>query len=57
MKKILIRLLVVQLNVNIRWEDNIKMDFQEVGWGMNWIKWISQDWNKWRALVSAVMNL
>jgi hypothetical protein len=20
-----------------RWEDNIKMDFQEVGWGMDWI--------------------
>jgi hypothetical protein len=20
-----------------RWEDNIKMDLQEVGWGINWI--------------------
>ena len=31
MKENLNRLLVVQLNVNIRWEDNIKMDIQEVG--------------------------
>ena len=40
-----------------RWEDNIKMDVQEVGCGvMDWIE-LAQDWDKWRALVNAVMNL
>jgi hypothetical protein len=40
-----------------RWEDNIKMDFQEVGWrGMDWID-MAQDRDRWRAVVSAVMNL
>ena len=40
-----------------RWEDNIKMDIQEVGCGgMDWIE-LAQDRDRWRALVSAVMNL
>jgi hypothetical protein len=40
-----------------RWEDNIKMDLQEVEWGgMDWID-MAQDRDMWRALVSAVMNL
>jgi hypothetical protein len=40
-----------------RWEDNIKMDLQEVGWrGMDWID-MTQDRDRWRALVNAVMNL
>jgi hypothetical protein len=39
-----------------RWEDNIKMDLQEVRWGMDWIE-LAQDRDRWRALVSAVMNL
>jgi hypothetical protein len=40
-----------------RWEDNIRMDLQEVGWGdMDWID-MAQDSDRWRALVSAVMNL
>jgi len=40
-----------------RWEDNIKMDLQEVGCGgMDWIE-PAQDTDRWRALVSAVMNL
>jgi hypothetical protein len=40
-----------------RWEDNIKMDVQEVGWGgMDWID-MAQDMDMWRAVVSAVMNL
>jgi hypothetical protein len=40
-----------------RWEDNIKMDVQEVGCeGMDWIE-LAQDRDRWRALVNAVMNL
>jgi hypothetical protein len=40
-----------------RWEDNIKIDLQEVAWGgMDWID-MAQDRDRWRALVSAVMNL
>ena len=40
-----------------RWEDNIKMDLQEVGGGCgDWIE-LAQDRDKWRALVSTVMNL
>ena len=39
-----------------RWEDNIKMDLQEVGCGgKEWID-LSQDRNRWRELVNAVMN-
>ena len=40
-----------------RWEDNIKMDIQEVGGGCgDWLE-LAQDRDRWRALVSAVMNL
>jgi hypothetical protein len=40
-----------------RWEDNIKMDLQEVGCGgMKWIE-LAEDRDRWRALVTAVMNL
>ena len=40
-----------------RWVDNIKMDLQEVGCGcMDWIG-LAQDRDRWRTLVSAVMNL
>ena len=40
-----------------RWEDNIKMDLQEVGYGgMDWIE-LAQDRERWRAVVNAVMNL
>ena len=40
-----------------RWEDNFKMDLQEVGYeGMDWIE-LAQDTDRWRALVSAIMNL
>jgi hypothetical protein len=39
-----------------RWEDNIKMDFQEEGWGMDWIE-LAQDRDRWRPVVNAIMNL
>ena len=40
-----------------RWDDNIKMDLQEVGCGgMNWID-LAQDRDRWQALINAVMNL
>jgi hypothetical protein len=39
-----------------RWEDNIKMDLQEVGCGgMEWTK-LAQGRDMWRALVNSVMN-
>jgi len=40
-----------------RWEDNIKIDLQEVGLEViDWIE-LAQDRDRWRALVNAVMNL
>jgi len=40
-----------------RWVDNIRMDVQEVGCGyMDWIG-LAQDRDRWRTLVSEVMNL
>ena len=40
-----------------RWEDNIKMDLQEVGGSCgDWME-LAQDRDRWRALVSTVMNL
>ena len=40
-----------------RWVDNIRMDLLEVGCGdMDWIG-LAQDRDRWRTLVSAVMNL
>ena len=40
-----------------RWVDNIRMDLHEVGCGyMDWIG-LAQDRDRWRTLVSAVMNL
>jgi hypothetical protein len=39
------------------WDDNIKMDLQEVGWGgMDWIE-LAQDRDRWRALANVIMNL
>ena len=40
-----------------RWEDNIKNDLQEVGYGgMDWIE-LAQGRDRWQACVNAVMNL
>ena len=39
------------------WEGNIKIDLKEVGWrAMVWID-LAEDRDRWRALVTAVMNL
>ena len=39
-----------------RWEDNIKMDLREVGGGYgDWME-LAQDRDRWRALMSTVMN-
>jgi hypothetical protein len=35
-----------------RWEDNIKTDLREIGWGgIDWIH-LTQDRDQWRALVN-----
>jgi hypothetical protein len=40
-----------------RWEDNVKIDLQEVGCGdMDWID-MAQERDRWRAVVNVVMNL
>jgi len=39
-----------------RWEDNIKMDLQEVGCGGMGLIGLTQDRDKWLALVNAAMN-
>jgi hypothetical protein len=40
-----------------KWEDNIKMDLQELGCGgKDWLD-LAQDRDRWRELVNAVMNL
>jgi hypothetical protein len=40
-----------------RWEDNTKMDLQEVGWyGMDWID-LAQDRDRWGDLVNLVINI
>ena len=40
-----------------RWEDNIKMDLHEVERGCGGWMELAKDRDRWRALVSAVMNL
>jgi hypothetical protein len=40
-----------------RWEDGIRMDLREIGLGcVDWIR-LAQDRDRWRAVVSVVMNL
>jgi len=40
-----------------RWEDNIKMDLKNVGFGgVDWIG-LAQDRDRWQAVVTSVMNL
>jgi hypothetical protein len=41
----------------LRWKDNITIDLQEVGCGdVDWIE-LAQDRERWRALVTAIMNI
>ena len=41
----------------LRWEDNIKMDLQEVECeGMNWIS-VAQEWDRWQTFVNVLMNI
>jgi hypothetical protein len=40
-----------------KWLDNIRMDLVEVGWSdVNWIG-LTQDRDRWRALVNSALNL
>jgi hypothetical protein len=40
-----------------KWEDNIKMDLREIGWGgMDWID-LAQDRDQWNVFVNTIMNL
>jgi hypothetical protein len=40
-----------------RWEDNIRINLREIGWGgVDWID-LAQHRDQWRALVNTVMNL
>jgi hypothetical protein len=40
-----------------RWEDGIRMDLGDTGWGsVDWIQ-LAQDRDRWRALVNTVVNL
>jgi hypothetical protein len=40
-----------------RWEDGIRMDLRKIGWGSVDLIQLAQDRGRWRAVVSAVMNL
>jgi len=41
----------------LRWEDNIRMNRREIGWGrVDWMH-LTQDRGQWRAVVNLVMNL
>jgi hypothetical protein len=40
-----------------RWEDGIRMDLREIGWGgVDWIR-LAKDRAQWRSVLNAVMNL
>jgi hypothetical protein len=39
-----------------RWEDGIKMDLREIGWGFEWIH-LAQNRDRWLTVVNSVMNL
>jgi hypothetical protein len=40
-----------------RWQDNIKLDLQEVGWGSKgWID-LTKNRDRWQAVVNTVLNI
>jgi hypothetical protein len=39
-----------------RWEDGIRIDVREIGWGAEWIH-LAQYGDRWRTAVNAVMKL
>jgi hypothetical protein len=39
-----------------RWEDEIKVDLREIGWGVERIQW-SQDRGRWSVLLNTIINL
>ena len=40
-----------------RWENNIRIDLEEIGINAgNWVNW-AKDWDYWKALVNATLNL
>jgi hypothetical protein len=39
------------------WVDNIKMDLGEIEWVGVHLIGLAQEWDQWRVLVNAVMNL
>jgi hypothetical protein len=39
-----------------RWDDNIKMDLQELGWDAMDLIVLAEDRDRWRAVVNAAMN-
>jgi uncharacterized protein YebE (UPF0316 family) len=42
--------------MDVDWENNIKMDLREIGWGdVDWIN-LGQDRDRWRALLNTVIN-
>jgi hypothetical protein len=54
---IIIIIIIIMGRPRRRWEDNIKMDLQEVGGGCGGWMELAQDRGRWRALVSVVRNL
>jgi hypothetical protein len=53
----MLKRLLTLLSARRRWVDGIRMDLREIGLGgVDWIRQ-SQDRDRWRAVVSAVMNL
>jgi hypothetical protein len=43
--------------LTLMWENNIKTDLREIGWGgMDWIN-LAQDRDQWRALLNTIMGL
>jgi hypothetical protein len=41
----------------LRWEYNIRMDLKEIRWESVDLIHVTQDWDRWQALVNTVMNL